>query len=301
MPHFHFLWASLLAAGFASSSFAQEIAQPVSASAEQVPDAEVIDPDHPSHPSRLEALKQLKNVTRQDLKVNANAAQPEEVKDPLQPLNRQIYELNDALDRTIIRPVAVQYVEKIPTDVRGTYRNFRKNLGEPWNAVNQLMQGRPARAAKTLGRFTVNTLSSLGFADPARRVGLESEDENFGTTLGYWGVPSGPYLVLPVLGPSTFRDTVGRVVDSQARPQKYIFEDHEGLYWGDQMLRGIDIRSQLLDVEDVLQGDRYAAIRDIYLQRKNYEIAQKKGTDAEITFIDDEADDENADPEIISD
>lgn len=219
MPHFHFLWASLLAAGFASSSFAQEIAQPVSASAEQVPDAEVIDPDHPSHPSRLEALKQLKNVTRQDLKVNANAAQPEEVKDPLQPLNRQIYELNDALDRTIIRPVAVQYVEKIPTDVRGTYHNFRKNLGEPWNAVNQLMQGRPAHAAKTLGRFTVNTLSSLGFADPARRVGLESEDENFGTTLGYWGVPSGPYLVLPVLGPSTFRDTVGRVVDSQARPQ----------------------------------------------------------------------------------
>ena len=107
-----FLWASLLAAGFASSSFAQEIAQPVSASTEQVPDAEVIDPDHPSHPSRLEALKQLKNVTRQDLKVNANAAQPEEVKDPLQPLNRQIYELNDALDRTIIRPVAVQYVEK---------------------------------------------------------------------------------------------------------------------------------------------------------------------------------------------
>lgn len=208
--------------------------------------------------------------------MNANAAQPESVKDPLQPLNRQVYALNDVLDRNIARPLAVQYTEKVPGDVRGSYRNFRKNLGEPWNAVNQLIQGRPLRAAKTLGRFTVNTITTLGLADPARRLGMETEDEDFGTTLGYFGVPSGPYLVLPIIGPSTFRDGFGRLVDSQARPQKYILEDHDGLYWTEQALRGIDARSQILDVEQVLQGDRYAAIRDIYLQRKNFEIAEKK-------------------------
>lgn len=81
---------------------------------------------------------------------------------------------------------------------------------------------------------------------------------------------------MPIIGPSTFRDGFGRLVDSQARPQKYILEDHDGLYWTEQALRGIDARSQILDVEQVLQGDRYAAIRDIYLQRKNFEIAEKK-------------------------
>ena len=243
-------------------------------------------------PSRFESLKELKNIKAEDLKVNANAAQPESVKDPLQPLNRQIYALNDVLDRNIARPLAVQYTEKVPGDVRGSYRNFRKNLGEPWNAVNQLIQGRPLRAAKTLGRFTVNTITTLGLADPARRLGMETEDEDFGTTLGYFGVPSGPYLVLPIIGPSTFRDGFGRLVDSQARPQKYILEDHDGLYWTEQALRGIDARSQILDVEQVLQGDRYAAIRDIYLQRKNFEIAEKKGLEAEsISFIEDVEDD----------
>lgn len=176
------------------------------------------------------SLKELKNIKAKDLKVDANAAQPDDVKDPLQPLNRQIFAVNDALDRAIVRPIAVEYKEKIPSPIRDSYSGFRKNLGEPWNAVNQLIQGRPSRAAKTLGRFTINTVTTLGFADPASRLGLETEDENFGTTLGYWGVPSGPYLVLPVFGPSTFRDGFGLVVDGYARPQRYILEDEEGLY-----------------------------------------------------------------------
>ena len=118
------------------------------------------------------------------------------------------------------------------------------------------------------------------------------EEEGFGTTLGYYSVPSGPYLVLPIIGPSTFRDGFGFAVDGQARPQKYIFADNDGLYWSDQLLRGIDARAQILDVENVLQGDRYAAIRDIYLQRKNFEIAQKQGLDADnISFVDEEPDD----------
>lgn len=284
-----YVWISLLTLGMASPAFANESAPDNSASTpvEVTPSAETS-----KATSRFESLKELKNIKAQDLKVNANAAQPESVKDPLQPLNRQVYAFNDVLDRNIARPLAIQYTEKVPGDVRGSYRNFRKNLGEPWNAVNQLIQGRPLRAAKTLGRFTVNTITTLGLADPARRLGMETEDEDFGTTLGYFGVPSGPYLVLPIIGPSTFRDGFGRLVDSQTRPQKYILEDHDGLYWTEQALRGIDARSQILDVEQVLQGDRYAAIRDIYLQRKNFEIAEKKGLEAEsISFIEDVEDD----------
>ena len=285
-----YLWVCLVSSGFITSTYATTS----SSSSEEVTQketAEVIAADSSSKTknSRLDALKELKSVKAKDLKVNANAAQPDEVKDPLQPLNRQIYAFNDMLDRNVARPLAVQYTKKVPSEVRGSYRQFRKNLGEPWNAVNQLIQGRPLRAAKTLGRFSLNTITTLGMADPARRLGLDTEEENFGTTLGYYGVPSGPYVMLPIYGPSTFRDGFGTLVDGQARPQKYILDDNERLYWSEQVMRGVDTRSQLLEVEQVLQGDKYAAIRDIYLQRKNFEIAEKKGLDADnISFVDDE-------------
>lgn len=273
MRHCSYLWVSLTFALVSASSFA----------ATDPSAAEV---------SRLESLKQLKQVRPSQFKVDANASQSEEIKDPLQPLNRQIYAFNDVLDRTVLRPVAVGYTEKVPEQVRGSLTQARKNLDEPWNAVNQLVQGKPLRAAKTLGRFTINTLTTLGLADPAARLGLNSEDESLGTTLGFYGVPSGPYLVLPVMGPSTLRDGLGSVVDSQARPQKYILDDHDGLYWGEIAWRGVDTRARLLDFDSVLQGDKYAAMRDIYLQRKSFEIAQKRDADeSAISFIDDDFDD----------
>ena len=285
-----YLWVCLVSLGFITSTHATT-SSPSSEEVTQKETAEVIAADSSSKTknSRLDALKELKNVKTKDLKVNANATQPDEVKDPLQPLNRQVYAFNDMLDRNIARPLAVQYTKKVPSEVRGSYRQFRKNLGEPWNAINQLIQGRPLRAAKTLGRFSLNTITTLGMADPARHLGLDTEEENFGTTLGYYGVPSGPYVMLPIYGPSTFRDGFGTLVDGQARPQKYILDDNDRLYWSEQVMRGVDTRSQLLEVEQVLQGDKYAAIRDIYLQRKNFEIAEKKGLDADnISFVDDE-------------
>ena len=103
--------------------------------------------------------------------------------------------------------------------------------------------------------------------------------------------------MLPFLGPSSVRDTFGMAVDSQTRPQKYILEDDEGLYWGDQFWRAIDNRAELLDIEGVLTGDRYAQIRDIYLQRTNYMIAQKKGLEQESLFLEDDFDDENLEDE----
>lgn len=307
MHRINLLWASMLTIGLSSQTIAKDVvstqgdvkaqASLINNSDTQLQDGSIeADSENETkaakHP-RIEALKELKNIKVNDLKVNATAAQEDQVKDPLQPLNRQIFELNDTLDRNIARPLAVQYTKKVPGDVRGSYRGFRKNLREPWNAVNQVVQGRFSRAAKTLGRFTVNTVTTLGFADPASRLGLGTEEESFGTTLGYYGVPSGPYVMLPIFGPSTFRDGLGQIVDSQARPQKYILDGgQDRIYYSDQVLGAIDSRSQLLDLEDVLQGDKYAALRDIYLQRKNFEIAQKKGieTDSNL-FIEDDIDD----------
>lgn len=294
MHYSKLVFIGLLSTGMSFHLFAQESTNDVVADATE--DSSIPESDTPEHRARFQKLKEikddLKNVKASDFKVNANAAQPDQVKDPLQPLNRQFYAFNDALDRTIVRPIAVQYTQKTPEQVRGSYRQFRKNLGEPWNAVNQLIQGRPSRAAKTFGRFTINTLTTLGLADPARRLGLPAEEESFGVTLGYYGVPSGPFLMLPFFGPSTLRDGFGLAVDSQARPQKYIMDDQDGLYWSTNMLQAIDTRAQVLDIEQILQGDKYAVIRDLYLQRKNFQIAEKKGNSAEqIQFIDDESDD----------
>lgn len=286
MHYSNFILLGLLTAGACSSVFAQE-APNESAAQTATPQVQAT---AEQKVSTIQAIKDLKHLTKNDLKVNANAAQPDAVKDPLQPLNRQIYAFNDMLDRNLLKPVAIQYVTKVPEPVRSPYRQFRKNLGEPWNAVNQLIQGRPARAAQTLGRFTLNTLTTLGFADPARRLGLSTEEESFGVTLGYYGVPSGPYVMLPFFGPSTFRDGFGLAADSFGRPQKYLLDDQEGIYWSTNVLQAVDARSQILDIEESLKGDKYAMIRDFYLQRKAFQIAEKRGDSDDVSFVGDEDD-----------
>ena len=306
MRPYHALWACLLSIGLNSNVFAQEESITQENTNNTLSQASVSDDNSPSvdssatdtskHP-RLEALKELKKITKNDLKVNATAAQPDTVKDPLQPLNREVYAFNDMLDRNIVKPVAVQYKAKVPDDVRSSYSLFRKNLSEPWNAVNQLAQGRFSRAAKSIGRFTINTVTSLGLADPATRLGLTTEEESLGTTLGFYGVPSGPYLMLPILGPSTIRHVGDYFAEGYANPlwQQNHAQDQTGLIWGNRVLGGINTRSKLLDVESVLQGDRYAAIRDIYLQRLAFQIAEKKGKGAEaVAFVDDEESSDNS-------
>lgn len=289
MHYSNFILLGLLSAGAYSSVFAEDTANQASNA--------ITNQTLEQNTSTLQAIKDLKHITKNDLKVNANAAQPDQVKDPLQPLNRQIFAFNDALDRNVLKPVAIQYVAKVPEPVRNPYRQFRKNLGEPWNAVNQLIQGRPSRAAKTLGRFTVNTLTTLGFADPARRLGLPTEEESFGVTLGYYGVASGPYVMLPFFGPSTFRDGFGLAADSFGRPQKYLLDDQEGILWSTNVLQAIDARSQILDIEESLKGDKYAMIRDFYLQRKAFQIAEKKGDSNDISFISDVDDTDESSPD----
>lgn len=286
MHYSNFILLGLLPAGACSSVLAQEVPNKSVTQTNTLGPTIVVE----QKVSTIQAIKDLKHLTKNDLKVNANAAQPDAVKDPLQPLNRQIFALNDALDRNLLKPVAIQYVAKVPETVRSPYRQFRKNLGEPWNAVNQLVQGRPTRAAKTLGRFTVNTLTTLGFADPARRLGLTTEEESFGVTLGYYGVPSGPYVMLPFFGPSTFRDGFGLAADSFGRPQKYLLDDQRGLYWSTNLVQAVDARSQILDIEESLKGDKYSMIRDFYLQRKAFQITEKHGDSADVSFVSDEDD-----------
>lgn len=278
---FSVLWVSLVALSVSASVLAAESDTSTSANETQAQSTA-------AKGSRIDKIKAFSEKTIKDLKVDANATQPDEVKDPFQPLNRKIFVFNDYIDRYALRPIAVQYQAKIPAEVRGSYRQFRGNLAEPWNATNQIIQWKPKRALQTVGRFLINSITTLGLADPASRLGLDQEEESLGTTLGYYGVSSGPYLMVPFLGPSTLRDGFGFIVDSQASPQKYILqENYPGLYWGDWALYAIDVRSSLLDVDQGLQGDRYAAIRDAYLQRKRFVIAEKKGDSSqETSFID---------------
>lgn len=295
MHRLNYLWAAMLSLGFTSSVFAKDVPLTQENIKNQNTSINEVDTLNIAHEenikqTRFVALKDLKNIKLDNFKVNANAAQADEIKDPLQSLNREIYKFNDMLDRNIVRPLAVQYVAKFPAETRSSYRLFRKNMLEPWNAVNQLVQGKPVQAVKSLGRFTINTLTSLGLADPARRLGLNTEPESLGNTLGYYGVPSGPYLMLPILGPSTLRNSLDYVSEAYASPLNHILahNDDDAIGWGNAMVGGIDTRSQYLDLDGSLQGDRYAALRDIYLQRKSFEIAELRGDSAEaMPFIDD--------------
>ena len=293
MRQFSVLWAPFLALGLSSSVFATE------SDLSNVPSSDAQTQAANAQTSKIDKIKAFSQKTAKELKVDANAAQPDEVKDPFQSFNRKVFTFNDYIDRHALRPIAVQYREKVPAEVRGSYQSFRGNLGEPWNATNQVIQLKPKRALKTMGRFLINSVTTLGLADPARRLGLDQEDESFGVTLGYYGMSSGPYLVIPFFGPSTLRDGFGFIVDSAANPQNYILEDdYPGLYWSDWALYAIDVRSSLLDLDNTLQGDRYAAIRDAYLQRKRFVIADKKGdSDDGVSFVDDTSVDNSSIPD----
>lgn len=229
------------------------------------------------------------------LKVDAKAGQAAEVKDPFEKFNRKVFAVNNFVDQHAVKPLALQYQRILPDQVRGSYTNFRSNLREPWSVTNQLLQGRPKVAGKSVGRFLINTLTTFGLADVAKRKKLESERDDFGTTLGVWGVPSGPYLMLPAFGPSTLRDGIGQGVDSFISLNRNVFPDDRS-YWTNQAIDVLNTRSQLFSAEALLQGDRYVALRDAYLQQRSYTIATKRGEefneqlfsdDAEQTVIDD--------------
>ncbi|MFA5630426.1 MAG: VacJ family lipoprotein [Porticoccaceae bacterium] len=193
--------------------------------------------------------------------------------DPWEGFNRAMFTFNDKADAYVLRPVTKGYKAVTPDPVeRGIGRMFA-NLGEIVSVGNSLLQGKFRQAGHDSGRFLINsTVGVLGFFDVATEFGLyKNEREDFGQTLGAWGVNSGPYLVLPFLGPSTLRDAPARLVDGYANPINTI--DHvptRNTTYGVDVVSG---RAELLDAEKLVSGDKYVFIRDVYLQRRAYLVS----------------------------
>jgi phospholipid-binding lipoprotein MlaA len=189
--------------------------------------------------------------------------------DPLEPMNRQIFKFNDALDRAVAQPVARGYQKVTPQPLRQAISNFFSNLGDLGNAANNILQLKITDATEDIMRFAMNSTFGIGglidFATPA---GLPKHHEDFGLTLGRWGVPSGPYLVLPLFGPSSIRDSTGYVVDFRFNLIHYTKPAARNPLYVAQF---ISARSDLLGASDLLQAaalDKYSFVRDAYTQQR---------------------------------
>ncbi len=207
----------------------------------------------------------------------------EEVNDPLEDLNRKTYEFNEKLDSTILKPTAELY-SKFPPKVKQGVTNFFNNLEEIDTSVNQLLQGKPKKSLNDFTRFVINsTIGIGGLFDVASKIGLERHEEDFGQTLAVWGVPEGPYIMLPFLGPSTLRDTASRPVSSFLSVTFHMTDTDVNIAL--KSVDALETRERLLDVESLMSGDKYSFVRDAYMQSMEYEV--KDGIDVEDEFVDD--------------
>jgi phospholipid-binding lipoprotein MlaA len=194
--------------------------------------------------------------------------------DPYEGFNRGVYKFNDTLDRAALKPIAKGYRKVTPGFVRTGIGNVISNLEYPGTFVNQFLQGKWALGFRDTGRFLLNsTLGVAGIFDVATPLGLEKNDEDFGQTLAFWGVSSGPFINLPLLGPSTMRDAPARALDFLTNPLQYTDVPWEA-EWG---MRAVDIvhsRSELLPLDDTLQRtyDPYAFIRDAWTQQRDFNV-----------------------------
>lgn len=197
-----------------------------------------------------------------------------EISDPFEDTNRAIFSFNAAVDKAVIHPIAKGYNAVLPSPARTGIDNALKNLRTPVNFTNQVLQGDMGGAGDVLVRAVINTLLGLGgLIDVAGAEGIEYEGEDFGQTLATWGVGHGPYLVVPIIGPSSTRDYVGFAVDSFADPLRwYLFNiDQESIYYGKVGLEYLNLRASLVDVLEDLEKssiDYYAATRSAYYQRR---------------------------------
>ena len=201
-----------------------------------------------------------------------------EARDPLEPFNRSMWRFNESVDEAVLKPVAITYRQVVPSPVRSGVSNFFGNLEDAWSFVNSVLQLRPGIAADNYMRVVINTFFGLGgVLDVAGEMGIERHSEDFGQTLGRWGVPAGPYLVLPLLGPSTLRDTAAAPVDYKGDAVRVLKDVpvRNSLY----LLRLVDLRASLLRAGDLLDQaalDKYSFTRDVFLQRRRAEIYSSK-------------------------
>ncbi|MDB2569901.1 VacJ family lipoprotein [Gammaproteobacteria bacterium] len=207
----------------------------------------------------------------------------EDINDPFEDINRITFKFNESIDNNFLKPVALTY-SKAPKPIKKGISNFFDNLEEIETSVNQILQGKPKLAINDFSRFIINSTIGLGgFLDVATKIGLTRHEEEFDQTLALWGVPSGPYIMLPGLGPSTLRDTLARPFSSFLSVTLHMTESDVNL-----ALKGMDAletRERLLEIESLIYGDRYNFVRDSYVQYMNYEI--NDGVDVEDEFIDD--------------
>lgn len=199
--------------------------------------------------------------------------------DPLEPYNRGMTRFNDAVDAALLKPVATAYQQAAPAPVRTGVSNFFANLGDAWSFVNNTLQLHAEGALASFFRFNINTVMGLGgVLDVASEMGIERHKQDFGLTLGRWGMQPGPYLVLPILGPSTVRDTLALPVDWRGDPVAHIdgVPTRNSLY----ALRAVDARSNLLRASEVLDDaalDKYSFTRDVFLQVRQQRAADAAG------------------------
>ncbi len=191
-------------------------------------------------------------------------------RDPLEPMNRKIFGFNEAVDQVFIKPVASGYAQVVPSFVQTAFSNVINNIKDVWSAVNLVLQGRPGEGAQEVLRVGINTTMGLGgLLDIATPMQLERHNEDLGQTFGVWGVPSGAYLVLPLFGPSTLRDAAGLPADSYFSPTVLFHQvpDINSV----RVMTLIHTRAQLLDATALMSDvalDKYAFVRDAYLQRR---------------------------------
>jgi phospholipid-binding lipoprotein MlaA len=204
------------------------------------------------------------------LALAAGATSAQSANDPFERANRAIFGFNEALDSAVLTPVAKGYQAMVPELVRSGVTNFFGNFGDGWSAINNLLQGKGEAAGTMVMRVAANTLFGIGgIFDVASDLGMERSTEDFGQTLGRWGMPAGPYIVWPLLGPSTARDTLGRPLDLAWSPSLAINDG--GVNIGLAALNLIDTRAGLLSASRVVEGialDKYTFIRDAYIARR---------------------------------
>jgi len=205
------------------------------------------------------------------LVMTGQAGAQDNPRDPYEGFNRAMYSVNEVLDKYAARPVAQAYDAAVPLPAKASVGNFFGNVGEVWIGANNAMQGKVGDAGTGFARLLINsTVGILGLFDVASEMGLERYNEDFGQTLAVWGVNDGPYLFLPVIGPRTTRDFAGWAVDTYVDPVSFI--SPESVRLGTSVVRFVDIRAGLLPADKIIEEaalDKYAYIRDAYLQRRN--------------------------------
>jgi phospholipid-binding lipoprotein MlaA len=246
----------------------------------------------PVEPSHEAASEQIANGGTPAVLVSPAGSEPVEsfvaspeapagVHDPWERFNRRVHRFNNAVDRSVARPVAKAYAKVVPKPVRTRVGSFFDNLGQPATAVNALLQGKVKHSAQAMGRFLVNsTVGIAGLFDPASRMQIPEREEDFGQTLATWGWRRSRYLELPFFGPSTVRDVVGIAGDSPLQPASYVEADKVRI--GLTALNLVDMRTRLMAFDPLRDGasDDYLLVRDTWSQRRDFQIKGDTGGDA---------------------